>query len=89
VLAGQDTQTAQGAPRWAIADFGPFSAPGVQVEPGVPAAILRELRRRGHQIEEMVSPQSAWGPVSVIAIDGDRRDTHRDPRVDTTEAVVL
>jgi hypothetical protein len=47
------------------------------------------LRRRGHQIEELVSPQSAWGPVSVIAIDGDRRDTHRDPRVDTTEAVVL
>jgi gamma-glutamyltranspeptidase/glutathione hydrolase len=89
VLAGQDTQTAQGAPRWAIADFGPFSGPGVQVEPGVPAAILRELRRRGHQIEELVSPQSAWGPVSVIAIDGDRRDTHRDPRVDTTEAVVL
>jgi gamma-glutamyltranspeptidase/glutathione hydrolase len=89
VLAHTDIGVAQGQPRWVIADFGPGSGPSLQVEPGLSAGLLADLRRRGHVIEELASLQPGWGPVSVIGLDGDRRRTARDPRVDTTAALVF
>lgn len=89
VLAGQSLEVAQVAPRWAVQEFGPFSEARFQVEPGLHASTLRDLRARGHVIEEMAAPQPGWGPVSIIEVDGNHRDTFADPRVDTTKAVVL
>jgi hypothetical protein len=59
------------------------------VEPGVPDATLSDLRRRGHVIDEVGALQPGWGPVSIIEVDGDHRNTFPDPRVDTTRAVVF
>ncbi|HEU4917295.1 MAG TPA: gamma-glutamyltransferase [Acidimicrobiia bacterium] len=89
VLAGVDVEAAQRAPRWTVADFGPFSEARLQIEPGVPHFALSDLRRRGHSIEEVAGPQSDWGPVSVIAIDPPDIAAAADPRVDTTRAVIL
>ncbi len=89
VLAGIDVEAAQRAPRWTVADFGPFSEARIQIEPGVPHAAVSDLRRRGHSIEEVTGPQSDWGPVSVIAIDPPVVAAAADPRVDTTRAVIL
>ena len=89
VLAGSTLESAQTAPRWTAEEFGPFSASRLRVEPGVPGATLSALRDRGHVIEEVASPQPGWGPVSIIRVDGSDLDTQRDPRVDTTSAVVV
>jgi len=89
VLGGQELADAQQSPRWTIQDFGPFSEPRLRFEPGVLPGTLTELRGRGHQIEELENLQPAWGPVSIIEVAGDHRATHRDPRVDTTSAVIL
>lgn len=89
VLAGQSLETAQSAPRWTIQEIGPDSEPRFAVEPGVDSSILTELRARGHVIDQLRSPQGGWGPVSIIEVDGPRRETHRDPRVETTTAVVI
>jgi gamma-glutamyltranspeptidase/glutathione hydrolase len=89
ILAGESLADTQSAPRWTVQEFGPFSESRFLVEPGVPPATLAELRRRGHQIEELSAPQPGWGPVSLIEVDGDSRDTHRDPRVATTSAIVF
>jgi gamma-glutamyltranspeptidase/glutathione hydrolase len=89
ILAGQDLATAQTAPRWTVQEFGPFSQARFEVEPGVPSSTLGDLRGRGHAIEELGAPQPGWGPVSIIEVDGERRDTFADPRVDTTRAVVF
>jgi gamma-glutamyltranspeptidase/glutathione hydrolase len=88
-LAGQPLETAQTSPRWTIESFGPFSEPHLQVEPGIPVPTLQSLRSRGHVIEELDAPQPGWGPVSIIEVDGDRRDTFADPRVETTSAIVF
>jgi gamma-glutamyltranspeptidase/glutathione hydrolase len=89
VIAGQSLEDAQTAPRWTVQEFGPFSEARFQVEPGVPQSTLTELRGRGHVIEELPIPQAGWGPVSIIAVDADRRSTYADPRVDTTSATVF
>ena len=89
VLAGQTLEQAQRAPRWTIQEFGPDSSARFQVEPGVPAPILSNLTNRGHVIEEVGQAQPGWGPVSIIEIDGEHRNTYPDPRVDTTSAVVF
>jgi gamma-glutamyltranspeptidase/glutathione hydrolase len=89
VIAGQDLETTQAAPRWTISDSGPFSKPLSAVEPGVARQTLDELRRRGHQIEELEGRQSGWGPVSMIEVDGEMRSAAADPRVDTTSALVF
>jgi gamma-glutamyltranspeptidase/glutathione hydrolase len=89
VIAGQDLETAQAAPRWTITDTGPFSAPLSAIEPGLPASTLGELRRRGHQIEELGTRQPGWGPVSIIEVDGGELRAAADPRVDTTKALVF
>jgi gamma-glutamyltranspeptidase/glutathione hydrolase len=89
VIAGQDLETTQAAPRWTISDSGPSSKPLSAVEPGVARQTLDELRRRGHQIEELEGRQSGWGPVSMIEVDGEIRRAAADPRVDTTSALVF
>jgi gamma-glutamyltranspeptidase/glutathione hydrolase len=88
VLSGQSLEDAQTAPRWTVEEFGPFSEARLQVEPGVPESTLSDLRARGHVIEVLPGPQPGWGPVSIIEVDGTRRDTFADPRVDTTSAVL-
>ncbi len=88
VLAGQDLESTQAAPRWTVEEFGPHSEARLQLEPGLPSATLDRLTGMGHQIEVKAGPQSGWGPVSIIAVEGTKRDTRRDPRVDTTAAVV-
>jgi gamma-glutamyltranspeptidase / glutathione hydrolase len=89
VLAGDTAETAQMAPRWTVQEFGPGSPPSLMVEPGVTTGILSSLGERGHQIEVMHGPQGGWGPVSVIGVDGPELTTARDPRVDTTSAIVV
>ena len=89
VIAGQDLETTQAAPRWTISDSGPYSKPLLGIEPGVAGPTLEELRRRGHQIEELAGRQSGWGPVSIIEIDGENLRAAADPRVDTTAALVF
>ncbi len=88
-LAGQPLEEAQREPRWTVGDFGPFSTSRLQVEPGVGSATLADLRARGHVIEETSETQPDWGPVSIIRADGEHRATARDPRVDTTSAVLI
>jgi gamma-glutamyltranspeptidase/glutathione hydrolase len=89
ILAGQSLESAQNAPRWTIQEFGPFSQPRFQVEPGLAKGTSTVLRGLGHVLEELESTQPGWGPVSIIEIDRDRRDTFPDPRVDTTSARVF
>jgi gamma-glutamyltranspeptidase/glutathione hydrolase len=89
VLSRQSLEETQTAPRWTVEDFGPFSEARLQVEPGLPESTLSDLRARGHVIEVRPGPQSGWGPVSIIEVDGTRRDTFADPRVDTTSAVTF
>jgi gamma-glutamyltranspeptidase/glutathione hydrolase len=86
---GTEPIEAQKRPRWAIADFGPGSGSIVSVEPGVPPTVIADLRRRGHEIDELGSLQGGWGPVSVIGLDGPDRKAAADPRVDTTAALVF
>ena len=89
VIAGQDLETAQAAPRWTVTETGPYSAPMSAIEPGLPASTLSELRRRGHQIEELPARKPGWGPVSIIEVDGEELRAAADPRVDTTKALVF
>jgi len=89
VMAGQDLETTQAAPRWTISDIGPYAQPVSAVEPGIPESTLGELRRRGHQIEELPEMQSGWGPASIIEVDGEVRRAAADPRVNTTTALVF
>ena len=86
---GDSPETAQRAPRWTLADFGPFTDSSLRFEPGVSDSILDDLRSKGHEIEVLDLPQSGWGPMSLIGIDGGSRLTAADPRVDTTAALVF
>jgi len=85
----QDPVAAQEEPRWSMNDFGPGSGSEVIVEPGIPPAVLADLRGRGHEITELSERQGGWGPVSVIGVDGPTRQAAADPRVDTTAALVF
>jgi len=89
IIAGQDLETSQAAPRWTIGDSGPYSKPVSAIEPGLARPTLDELRRRGHQIEELAGRQSGWGPVSIIEVEGVLRRAAADPRVDTTAALLF
>jgi gamma-glutamyltranspeptidase/glutathione hydrolase len=89
VLAGHDLGAAQAAPRWTIEEFGPYSESRLRAEPGIPPATFDRLTALGHRLEVLDAPQSGWGPVSVIEVDGSHVATARDPRVETTMAVVV
>ena len=86
---GWSPRVAQDAPRWAIADFGPFTDSVLRLEPGVDTAIIDGLRLRGHTVEVLPARQPGWGPMSLIGRDGSERLTAADPRVDTTAALVF
>jgi gamma-glutamyltranspeptidase/glutathione hydrolase len=88
IIGDEPLDSAQSAPRWAIADFGPFSKPSLRFEPGVPSSIVGDLVGRGHQIETLAEPQRGWGPVSIIGLDDGIRAA-ADPRVDTAVALVF
>lgn len=89
IIGGASLHSAQHAPRWATSEFGPFSTADLAFEPGVSPAILEDLRRRGHVIEELDGRRPGWGPVSMIALAGQGLQAAADPRVDTTSAVVF
>lgn len=89
ILGDQPLAGAQAAPRWTISDFGPGFGSSLAIEPGAHQSVLDGLRRRGHQVEEMMESRPGWGPVSVIDLEGNNRATARDPRVDTTAALLF
>ena len=89
ILGDQDLEAAQAAPRWTVSDSGPFAEPALTVEPGVDPAIIDGLESRGHRVTETPGPQKGWGPVGIIELNGEARVTARDPRVDTTAALVF
>lgn len=88
ILGDEDLDSAQRAPRWAVADFGPGTRSAIRAEDGVSSRVLTSLRSLGHDIET-TSIQPGWGPVSLIEVDGTPVRTARDPRVDTTAADVF
>lgn len=85
---GADLDTAQGAPRWTVSDFGPSSPPAPLVEPDTPERVLAGLAQMGHEVSVVDGPQLGWGPVSIIEVDGPERRAAADPRVDTATALV-
>jgi gamma-glutamyltranspeptidase/glutathione hydrolase len=89
ILHESGLESAQGAPRWTVPFFAPFSEPQLFIEPDVPPATLGELRRRGHMINELPDLNPEWGPVSIIRIEPTGLTAAADPRVETTSAVVL
>lgn len=89
ILGGVDLDIAQHAPRWTVSDFGPGTTSTPSIEPGVPPSVIDSLAAKGHQLDHLDSPQSGWGPVSIIEIDGDARRAAADPRVDTTAALIF
>jgi gamma-glutamyltranspeptidase/glutathione hydrolase len=89
ILGGHDLEQAQGAPRWTVTDFGPGSTSSPVLEPGIDPGVIDGLRARGHQLAQVESRQSGWGPVSIIELDGTRREAAADPRVDTATALVF
>ncbi|MFZ0627342.1 MAG: gamma-glutamyltransferase [Acidimicrobiia bacterium] len=89
MMAGQPLDSAQEAPRWTVQEFGPFAHPNLSTEPGVPEPIVSALRKKGHEVKVLANRQPGWGPISIIGVDGDDRQTARDPRVDTTKAAII
>lgn len=89
IFGGADVEAAQTAPRWTVSDFGPGSRSSPLVEPGVPDRVIAGLAQRGHDVATTPDLQPGWGPVSIIALDGDQRRTAPDPRVDTTSALIF
>lgn len=89
ILAEQDPEQAQTAPRWAVSNFGPGTTSAIRVEPEVSGNVLMALGERGHVIELAEGPQPGWGPMSLIGSDGESIVSARDPRVDTTAALVF
>lgn len=89
ILGGLDLGAAQSAPRWTVSDFGPGSTSRPSVEPATAGHIVEELRSRGHHVSVVDQPQSGWGPMSLIELDGPGRRAAADPRVETATALVF
>lgn len=89
ILGGAELDQAQNAPRWTISDFGPNSAPALQLEPGFADVVLDGLRQRGHDLTLHDTRQPGWGPMSLIELNGPERRAAADPRVDTATALVF
>lgn len=89
ILGGADLKEAQRAPRWTISDFGPGSAPHLQLEPGFSNTVRDGLLRRGHDLTVHRDTQPGWGPMSLIELDGPHRRAAADPRVDTATALMF
>lgn len=89
MLANEDLEAAQQAPRWTVSDFGPGSGSRLIIEPGVPHGVLEALETRGHALSVVDRLQPGWGPMSIIELAGSERRAAADPRVDTTAALVF
>ena len=85
-IAGMDATTAQQFPRWNIAVID-GAASSLAAESGMPSAVVAGLGAFGHHVEPGPERAVGWGPVSVIAVDGDgTRHAAADPRVSTASA---
>ncbi|MDX1448790.1 MAG: gamma-glutamyltransferase [Acidimicrobiia bacterium] len=84
--AGRSPAASQSHPRWIMSNTtAPTSA--VDVESGMPAAIVEGLHRRGHRVLVQAERMPGWGPVSLIEVDAaGLRTGAADPRVDTAAA---
>ena len=86
---GIELGAAQARPRWMIDQFSADS-PEIAVEADTPAPMVAALRQRGHRIAVRAETQHGWGPISVIAVDGQGlRTAAADPRVATATAAVF
>lgn len=86
LLAGADPVAAQEAPRWHSDAVAGDSV--LTVEAAMPDAVVAGLRRRGHAVTVGPDRPQGWGPVSIVAIDGDgTRRAAADPRVSTATAL--
>jgi gamma-glutamyltranspeptidase/glutathione hydrolase len=83
-----DPATAMAMPRWATDVPTPGSLDSVvEVEPGTPTGVIEGLESRGHLVRPVDHPQSGWGPMSTILMDGRGLAVGAaDPRVDTAAA---
>jgi gamma-glutamyltranspeptidase/glutathione hydrolase len=83
-----DPATAMAIPRWATDVPTPGSLDSVvEVEPGTPTGVIEGLENRGHVVRPVDHPQSGWGPMSTILMDGRGLAVGAaDPRVDTAAA---
>ncbi len=89
IVGGADLEVAQAAPRWTVSDFGPGSVSAPAVEPGLDHTVTDDLRSRGHDLTIVDQPQSGWGPMSLIEVNGPDRRAASDPRVDTAAALLF
>jgi len=85
-LVGLDPAAAQQVPRWS-ADAIDGEASAVDVESRMSDTVVAGLRQRGHQVKTGPAWAVGWGPVSIVAIDGEgTRRAAADPRVSTASA---
>ena len=86
-VAGDRPGAAQDRPRWTTEVLSGNSR--IRVEARMSESARNDLSRRGHSIEVAGELKGGWGPVSLIAVDGDGLRTGApDPRVDTTSVGV-
>jgi gamma-glutamyltranspeptidase/glutathione hydrolase len=75
---GQNPQAAADAPRWRVT-----GGRGVAVEPGFDAAVITELRARGHEVTvEEGNGVFAFGGAQLVLRQGDSYVAGSDPRKD-------
>ncbi|WP_342133244.1 gamma-glutamyltransferase family protein [Hydrogenophaga sp. OTU3427] len=75
---GQNPQAAADAPRWRVT-----GGKGVAVEPGFDAAVVHELRARGHEVSvESGNGVFAFGGAQLVLRQGDVYFAGSDPRKD-------
>jgi len=85
--AGLSPSQTQDQPRWSMDHASAGTTSIVQVEEGMPRAVVAGLTDRGHQIERVPGRPQGWGPVSIIAADADGAlHAASDPRVTTAAA---
>ncbi|MDJ0925379.1 MAG: gamma-glutamyltransferase [Acidimicrobiia bacterium] len=84
--AGHSTFESQLLPRWATRRR-PAVDSVIRHEPGMPSALLRELRRRGHVLEAAPEWMSGWGPAGIISGRPGAVNAAADPRIASTAAM--
>ena len=75
---GQNPQAAADAPRWRVT-----GGKGVAVEPSFDAAVVEQLRARGHEVSvEAGHGVFAFGGAQLVLRDGEHYIAGSDPRKD-------
>jgi len=87
IVGGDDLMAAQEAPRWSMTEYGPGDRSAISLEPGT--GVEDTLTGLGHHVNTKDTPQSGWGPMSIIDRRGDTVRAAPDPRVATTAALVI